>query len=268
MLARMFALGVVSVAGGMLLAFVSVLAEAHPHVLQNLGPVIFCALGAIVFGSFVGIISSPVVIWCLRRKRLVLATPVVYTMAVVAVIVATRRGDVLDAPLAGLLTLWGSSLIVWLLLPNSVSRFLPGCCQKCGYDLRHVNHQSCPECGVSTTDQRGARDTESDGFIVRLVHSRLAGLVLLTTVGLIVGCFVLGQWLVALRFSPERFELVDDGMTRDEVTAILGPPRSSRMRRVNVEEWRYDDGVWLIMDAHYYIYFTDNAVSKKEVDWW
>lgn len=40
-------------------------------------------------------------------------------------------------------------LIAGPLLLREVRRFRRGCCPACGYDLRHAEHDACPECGAA-----------------------------------------------------------------------------------------------------------------------
>ncbi len=45
--------------------------------------------------------------------------------------------------------------IMWLLILGAfalrrVSRRKRGLCVACGYDLRHADHEACPECGAVT----------------------------------------------------------------------------------------------------------------------
>ncbi len=44
--------------------------------------------------------------------------------------------------------------ILWLLIPGQFAlrrliRRRRGLCPACGYDLRHAEHEACPECGVT-----------------------------------------------------------------------------------------------------------------------
>ena len=139
----------VATAGGMVLGFASILAEAYPHVLRNLGFVFFCGACAAYAGCHVGLISSPIVVLCLRRKRLTHAVPLVYGAALIVVVYITRQGDILIAPLFGLIALCGAAIIAAFVLPNVIARYGPGCCEQCGYDLRYVAHVRCPECGTA-----------------------------------------------------------------------------------------------------------------------
>ncbi len=259
---------VVATFGGMLLALTSVVAVAHPHVLRDLGFVVFAGCFAAPVGAGLGLMTSPLVVFCLRRKTLSAAVALVYGSTFVVVVLVTRHADVILAPVAALPALFTMSLLAHLVLPDVISKYGAGHCTKCDYDLRHVPHLRCPECGLPVPGTSAAARRRSPRRLVSsCVRSPCVRQALLC-VSLLAGAWiVVAQWIGATAFSPNKFHTIEPGMDRKQVRSLLGPPDRCQ-RRHGVDHWRYDDGTWIATRARYYVYFVNDGVADTEVDWW
>lgn len=103
---------------------------------------------AAMFGAFVGLVSAPIVVLCIRRKSLRVAIPVAYALPLVAAAVAgfVFFDDPFLAMLATTLVLWVSCVVALFVLPDRWRRYAAHRCQKCGYDVTGVPDARCPEC--------------------------------------------------------------------------------------------------------------------------
>jgi len=109
-------------------------------------------------GAFIGVISSPIVLTCLRHKELLPAIAFVYfpsaLVVVVFVLLEPQRVLFLEwaalASVPAFLSVCSLSFLAALVLPN---RFPPRLrCSNCSYDLRGTNADRCPECGWKSVD--------------------------------------------------------------------------------------------------------------------
>ncbi len=88
-----------------------------------------------------------------------------FAIAKVRVFSSSKGGMIKDDRLLAYLPIWpGFAVntffyagIVWLVIPGPFAlrrlirqrrRQRRGLCPACGYDLRHAEHEACPECGV------------------------------------------------------------------------------------------------------------------------
>ncbi len=104
-------------------------------------------LSIIAVSAVVGVLISPVVVWCLWRKRfdvgLLIAFVFALATAVIMSLLPVRLG--LHTLLAGHVALLLSCLLLSRLMRNTVPR-RPGHCPECDFDLRGQS-EGCPECG-------------------------------------------------------------------------------------------------------------------------
>jgi DNA-directed RNA polymerase subunit RPC12/RpoP len=139
---------------GMALLAIAAIFAAHPLILvrgsllETLIVLIICA----AVGGLAGLVSSPIVLLCLRLKDLRIAVPVVFGVSLAVVVLYVRAGSdfllrALDAPGPAFCSVCASSVAVGVLLPNRYRVYRAGHCPDCNYDLRGGTGQYCPECG-------------------------------------------------------------------------------------------------------------------------
>ncbi len=132
---------------------------ADEHVRLVVDELVMCA----IIGAWVGLVSGPLVLFCLRRKDLRVAVPVVYAPSLVIVVLFVAFGPrsiywPLDAAVPAFLAVCVFSLVALGALPNRFSIHPSNCCLLCGYDLRVSLARGCPECGWQR--ERGATHIE------------------------------------------------------------------------------------------------------------
>ena len=60
------------------------------------------------------------------------------------------------------------------------------------------------------------------------------------TIGILAGCAMFARWCAFSPAVPQfKIEKLQVGMTADEVTAVLGPPRASKATPDGVRQWIY-----------------------------
>ncbi|RJP35828.1 MAG: hypothetical protein C4547_08755 [Phycisphaerales bacterium] len=97
-------------------------------------------------GGAMGLITSPLVVACVRRKNWESALLLVYAPTCVVASASICSGDPFLSMGLSVGTLTVASILIGELLPN---RPLPeGICVKCGYDPRGNVSGRCPECGT------------------------------------------------------------------------------------------------------------------------
>jgi hypothetical protein len=249
-----------AVAGGVMLSFAATLTSVHPHVVRHLGLVLLGGLAGAVIGAFVGLVSAIVVVPTLLRKDAIVALPLAYALTLPVTIVTTWRSDPFTAVVPSFLTLAGVCVVLWLALPNLLSKHPRGCCSRCGYDRRRASTSRCPECGE--------RDRSAALRAVRRmkpIRIRVLGVIAATA---IIGAgWCLGQWSVALRFTAANVQSIETGMTADDVYALVGPPsRTSQYQ--GVTSWEYSEGGWVFPDTSYCVEFSSDKVIRVIVDTW
>lgn len=101
--------------------------------------------------AFAGAMTIPPVIVALWKKPIVRATCLLYLPAAlpgVASIFTPLDEDYSFFYFGLPLILLGSGLVA-VLFPDRSALFIPGRCAQCGYDLRGIKSDKCPECGAS-----------------------------------------------------------------------------------------------------------------------
>jgi hypothetical protein len=240
-----------AILGGVILGVASMLTLMHPFVLAQLGDAVLLGAIAGIIGGVVGLVSSPIIAICLRRKRLRHALPIVYIPAMVAVVALTivanrvpiehhlRFSFILSVlpAVGGLLILWIAGFFAWHALPNTRSRLGEGHCVDCDYDVRHVRHERCPECGLPLEGTALGTDAMRRQFRT----SRWAASALTIALLLALGMAVV-QWSTYIPFRPHRFAEVEPGMAQQQVRELIGKPHRHRQWSDGTETWHYDDG--------------------------
>ena len=98
-------------------------------------------------GAVIGHFYSVFIIPLLWRKRLILALSIVHGVTAAAVCAVTMLMDLESGLFFGYVVMACVSLLLWWKLPTDPQRWPPGCCARCGYDLRKNQSGVCPECG-------------------------------------------------------------------------------------------------------------------------
>jgi hypothetical protein len=119
---------------------------AHPG--EAFLELVVCA----TIGAFVGLLSSPVVMACLYRKDLRIALTTVYGISALAIIPYTYFEPMfwmwpLDSAFTAFISVCVLSVVVRLVIPDSVAIDASAHCPRCDYDLRGGCDENCPECG-------------------------------------------------------------------------------------------------------------------------
>ncbi len=112
-----------------------------------------------VLGSFVGFITSPIPAFLLMHKQLSHAWLITYGGSAMVILVAYT----LFPNSSLVITFIGWLVIcigVCLVLPRKWSPTGPPAhlCRSCGYDLRGLTAQTCPECGNAVASNRSVSD--------------------------------------------------------------------------------------------------------------
>ena len=91
------------------------------------------ALGPVV-GVVIGLVTSPVVVFSVRRKTLSVSLPLIYSATTVVSLLAVPTRLPAFVMILAMLTLGLTSICVWLLLPSPPSRSKDGrvVCKHCG----------------------------------------------------------------------------------------------------------------------------------------
>jgi hypothetical protein len=93
--------------------------------------------------------------------------------------------------------------------------------------------------------------------------SRRKRTLLIALVAAVIGSATLASWHFYLRSLvtvPEKFTRVKDGMTRQEVIAILGPPAWTIPQKLGIAAHRWDSGRWSIT-----VIFDNDKVAQRDV---
>lgn len=153
----------------------------------------FVRTEAIVIGLGIGVVLSPLVVLCLRRKALCIALPA----CLVSPALASLLGGLAESILCIMLSIpvfIGSLWTGWLLFSDKPTDCPPGICRKCGYDKGSA--KICPECGC----QHDTIETPPS-VITRIGYKRIIAC------GVIASCLVapLGTaaWCAYDRYRPK-----------------------------------------------------------------
>ncbi|MBN1343279.1 MAG: HEAT repeat domain-containing protein, partial [Phycisphaerae bacterium] len=118
-----------------------------------------------VVGALFGLLSAPILVLTLRRKRAEVAVPLVGLLTLMVALFSTKVGSLLWPIVAATACCWLSCLVAHLLMEDVVPRFSPGTCQACGYRLTGNTSGVCPECG--TTVSRPPESIKSQGRVFK-----------------------------------------------------------------------------------------------------
>ena len=103
-------------------------------------------LFSIVGGALLGLLISPIVVWCLWRKNYRVGLFITFMLALATAVVANTFVRVPQSTLAGPVVLLLGCLLLSRFLSNTLAGKL-GHCPECDFDLRGQSLEGCPECG-------------------------------------------------------------------------------------------------------------------------
>lgn len=103
-----------------------------------------------LLGGIAGFALSPLVVLCLLRKNLVLATTIVFATSFVSTVLVCGARFPIHVLCLSVVGYCTAVIAAKLLLPNAI-RTRPGYCCACEYDLTGNVSGACPECGNKPT---------------------------------------------------------------------------------------------------------------------
>jgi hypothetical protein len=246
---------------------------------RSLESLVIGGMVACTGGLIFGLLGSSVVVGPLFDKEARIAFPILG----VVIMAAGACGDLTFGPVGTVVTAaCGAVLacaILHLALPDVWEPRLRRCCKKCGYDLRYVDHDTCPECGaeVSGPPSEGAVDRRTLRRTRRWLWQFRTRPPRLTWFQALAGAAVIGLVIMApivyessrSHFTPGRFDRVWIGMSKKQVVELLGPPDVSYQEEDGTNVWSWTPGdAWIyLMIVDYSIYWEDDAVAAKNLDW-
>ncbi|TVQ30895.1 MAG: hypothetical protein EA376_11565 [Phycisphaeraceae bacterium] len=152
---RLVSIFIITVIGGALIGCMWAGAMSY-------GDTLYLYMG-LLFGGYVGFMTSPITLLVLRRKELPTAVAWIYLPSFVAALILGAAMDGLTSIFATIGFYLAACIVVGLAMPN-VWPYRPAWrCVKCMYDLRGLPANICPECGAEQPPQ-SAQDTEPDTF--------------------------------------------------------------------------------------------------------
>lgn len=117
-----------------------------------------------VIGLLVSVANVPVLLFCVRRKRLWLSLPIIFTVATVAVLwyiaepFTWGRGYYpLTSAIVAIVAIHMTAVACEFVLPDDPRLATRGVCPACGYNLRGARTPGCPECGWGRGDENEPR---------------------------------------------------------------------------------------------------------------
>ncbi len=118
----------------------------RPH--DPLATIVLCTS----IGGVIGLVTWPWIEFCLSRKNLRLAFPLVYGTSLVVVVIFTlsvRTGlfGPLKTAIPAFVSVCCCSFVAKFILPSKSPTDPTRCCPNCNYDLQGDLDAGCPECG-------------------------------------------------------------------------------------------------------------------------
>ncbi len=144
---------IMAMLGGVaMIVFIAQQQRLLPFSLGMIGPValVFLAMG---IGLIVSITTVPILLICVRKKRLIWSLPIVFVPTVIAVLWYVLKpwfGNgwyPASSALVAVMVMHVMAILCCFALPDHLHSEALVNCPRCGYDLRGTRDTGCPECG-------------------------------------------------------------------------------------------------------------------------